>query len=587
MIIRLRILLLLSLIAASATSPTCHAEDDLPWDFDPYRVLIWISGADAADVDGDLGISVRAFLDRDFRALWRTDIVSASSDLATIAQRDFSALDYESLTASDLVLVIKRDHENAARIRFPADIPERLGKILVAEASNEVFRQQLQTSGNEHTRALVGLLQTTSGNVLDSQQMWPEKNTEAMLLPRGVAMDLEPLPKLVELDILGRFGAHFNDYDKVFLVLVENGNGTTTVSAREIDSLMRWPGPIVTESIFNRGQLADAIGRCVTKSFAPVVRLDDVGNKGTAQGRLRAGGLILDETSPANVRTGEFLRPFLRKNDRLGEPTFVGPVDWTYLRTMEKEGPKLSMQIQTGIGGALAGRRNSRTFRVALKIRPTYDDTMLRLHAKGDSLAPLAGYDVYQKDLDTGEFTFIGQTDWDGRLRISKTDVAMRLLYVKNGSFILAKLPLVPGQTQLEVADLVGDDIRLQAEAYIRGVQNAIVDLVAIRKLLAANIQQHIKNGDLERAEELLDELKKQPSYDKLADDMELKKTEITSRNRTEQVKIDRLFAETRTLLIKHINPVFFRELETRLNAAKGMPTGTDTDVKPTTAVNR
>lgn len=582
MITRTSVLLLLLLITAITNSQRCVAEDELPWDFDPYRVMVWVAGVDDAAIEGDLGKSIRAFLDRDFKALWRTDLVAASPSLATIARRDFGALNFGSLTASDLVLVIKRDHENAARIRFPADIPERLGSILVAEASDEGVRQQLQASGSQHTQALINLLKKIPGNVLDLQEKWPEKSTEAMFVPRGIAVNLEPQPKLVELeDIPGRFGALFNDYDKVFLVLVENSNGNMQVSAREIDSLMRWPGPIVSENIFDRRQLADTIGRCVTKSFAPVVSLDEVGTK-EVQGRIRAGGLITDENSPGNIQQGDFLRPFLRKDDRLGEPTFVGPVEWTYLRTLEKNDAKLSLQIQSGIGGALAGRRNSRTHRVALKIRPTYERTILRLHAKGDSLAPLAGYDVYQKDLDSGEFTLIGQTDWDGRLPIEKTDIPMRLLYVKNGSFILAKLPLVPGQTELEVADLVGDDIRLRAEAYIRGVQNAIVDLVAIRKLLAANIRKYIANGELGRAEELLDELKQQPSYDNLADDMELKKTEITSRNRTEQVKIDRLFAETRTLLIKHINPVFFRELETELNAAKGMPTGevsTDAEV--------
>ena len=170
--------------------------------------------------------------------------------------------------------------------------------------------------------------------------------------------------------------------------------------------------------------------------------------------------------------------------------------------------------------------------------------------------------------------TLVGQSDWDGRLEIEKTDVPMRLLYVKNGAAILARLPIVPGQTEFEVADLVGDDIRLQAEAYIRGVQNSIVDLVAIRKLIAANIRGYIQQGDFKKADELFDKLRKEPSYDKLANDMELKKTQITSRNATEQMKIERLFGETRTLLIKHINPGFIRELETELNAAKGMPTG-------------
>lgn len=202
-----------------------------------------------------------------------------------------------------------------------------------------------------------------------------------------------------------------------------------------------------------------------------------------------------------------------------------------------------------------------------------YEDTVLRLHAKGNSLAPLAGYDVFDRHLETKEYALVGQTDWDGRLVIEKSNIPMRLLYVKNGQVVLAKLPMVPGQTEMEVADLIGDDIRLQAEAYVRGVQNAIVDLVAIRKLMAASIRAQLKSGNVDRADELLDELRQQPSYDKLANEIEIRKTKIKSPNRTEQVKIDRMFGETRTLLTKFINPALVRELENEVNAAKGMPT--------------
>ena len=96
----------------------------------------------------------------------------------------------------------------------------------------------------------------------------------------------------------------------------------------------------------------------------------------------------------------------------------------------------------------------------------------------------------------------------------------MLLLYVKNGGAVLARLPLVPGLTETEVADLTGDDMRLQAEAYIRGVQNAIIDLVAIRKLLEARIRMRLTKGQMTEAEDLLRALRDQPTNEKLASDM-------------------------------------------------------------------
>jgi hypothetical protein len=259
----------------------------------------------------------------------------------------------------------------------------------------------------------------------------------------------------------------------------------------------------------------------------------------------------------------------MRKDDRTGEPALLGVVDWTYLHVTEKDQSDVKMKMHSGRAGALAGRRNNRTHRIALKTRPVFPNTTLRLHAKGDPAQPLAGYDIYDKDLETGDYTKVGQTDWDGRLTIEKTENPMRLLYVKNGISVLARLPMVPGQASLETADLVGDDVRLEAESYIRGIQNAIIDLVGIRKLLAMQIRRHIEAKEFEKAQEVLDNLREQPSYDLLADDMAIKQTQIISPNRNEQAKIDQMFGQTRKLLVEHINQSLVNRLDQELIAAR------------------
>jgi hypothetical protein len=168
---------------------------------------------------------------------------------------------------------------------------------------------------------------------------------------------------------------------------------------------------------------------------------------------------------------------------------------------------------------------------------------------------------------------FVGRTDWDGRINIPKSDLAMRLLYVKNGGAVLARLPVVPGQSDLEVADLFGDDQRLRAEAYIRGTQNSIVDLVAIRQLFAAKINLRLKAGQLQEAKELLEALRNEPTYETIAGDMGRKLLQLKGRNSGEQAKIDRMFAQTREMLVKNISPGLIRELEEAVMAAeKGTP---------------
>jgi hypothetical protein len=168
---------------------------------------------------------------------------------------------------------------------------------------------------------------------------------------------------------------------------------------------------------------------------------------------------------------------------------------------------------------------------------------------------------------------FIGRTDWNGRLHVEQTEDPLRLLYVKNGGAVLARLPVVPGFTPFEKADLAGDDMRLEAEAYIRGVENAIVDLVAIRKLLAARVRLRLYKGQMEKAEELVNLLREQPSNEKLANDMGKKQTKylkaIGTRNANQRRKVDDMFKITRELLGKLINPRDLRILEEDLLLAK------------------
>ncbi len=137
-----------------------------------------------------------------------------------------------------------------------------------------------------------------------------------------------------------------------------------------------------------------------------------------------------------------------RKDDRNGKPILIGPMDWAFLLVTEltgHDGRNVEMDFFAGRAGGLQGRKNKRTFRMALKVRAFGDSTMLRLHLQKDPDFPLIGYELYDKELDSTSMTFIGRTDWNGRLLVERNDKPLRLLYVKNGGAVLARLPIVPG----------------------------------------------------------------------------------------------------------------------------------------------
>ncbi len=553
----------------SAAASTEEIEDEAevePWDYSPYKVLVWIVSdeprVNAAAVRGPL----QQFLDRDFAAVWQMDVADAPPAVTNAANRNLSEMSYESITASDPVIAVKRDHVDAVRLRIAANVGEIIKDVYATQGRIDEVRRRAAEIGNKSIDGVSDKLRVVDGDAIAVSKKWEDPATEAIMVSRGMALLLDnPEAKIIPIPLSGLVIEAIDSYDKIFVVRIEKNVSPNTVSVVELDTLMRHFGSMATQQFVQSSEMAATIGRVMIEAFAPVVRIEDAGQK-NAKGLLRAGGLILDDKSPAMIHVGDVLEPMTRKNDRNGNPIQIGPIDWAYLLVTEKEDSLMDMDFHAGRAGGLQGRSNKRTFRMALRSRPFGDSTMLRLHAQKEPDFPLIGYEIYDKNLETGDMSFVGRTDWNGRLDVEAADSPLHLLYVKNGGAILARLPIVPGLQANAVADLSGDDMRLQAEAYIRGVQNAIIDLVAIRELLAARVRLRLRKGEMDEARELLHSLREQPTHERIADDMDKKLTAFLNqpgaKNPNQRRKIDEMFTQTQELLSKQINPEKIRALE-------------------------
>jgi len=573
------------------------AEDATPWDYDPYKVLIWYVNDDDSVDFASLQKQIQAVLDRDFQAVWRVDYAVAPSSVATAAKRGMSSLTYDLITAADPVIAVRRDHPDAVRIRVAKNISDYVPKVYSTEDRAEEVMRKAIAIGNDDFDGIKEKLEIISGDEFAVRELWNETETdalstenagtdssnsegvagsdsskaEAILVSRGIANTLNPEAKLIVPRISDLVGEIIENYDKVFIVSVVNQRSPTEVEVVEFDTLMRHFGPVSKVKSFNRSFLPRAVALGLTKAFGPMVRIENAGQR-SALGLVRAGGLVREkdrESSPAWIRVGDVLEPMTRKNDRNGDPIMIGPLDWAYLHVTELDGHNdrnVQMDFYSGRGGGLQGRKNKRTFKTALKVRPQLDSTEMRLHLQRDPDFPLIGYELYQKDLESGDMTFVGRTNWNGLLVVEPSDERLRLMYVKNGGAILARLPIVPGLYPRVVADLSGDDIRLQAEAYIRGAQNSIIDLVAIRELFKARILLRLERGEMEKAEELLTALRDQPTSEGLYGAIGKKQQEfinlLGTKNANQSRKVDEMFSNTRDLLQKHITPKLVQDLE-------------------------
>ena len=147
-------------------------------------------------------------------------------------------------------------------------------------------------------------------------------------------------------------------------------------------------------------------------------------------------------------------------------------------------------------------------------------------------------------------------------------------VYIKSGDSVLAKLPMVPGLQAVELAQLPDDSLRLQSEAFVRGFQGEILDLIGLRNLLAARIKLYIKDQKLDKAEAVLEELRCLRNYNELRDELstiQRRMLEATGEEvpRAARSRIDRMFQTTRDMLQKYLQDELVAAMERELDAAK------------------
>ena len=165
-----------------------------------------------------------------------------------------------------------------------------------------------------------------------------------------------------------------------------------------------------------------------------------------------------------------------------------------------------------------------------------------------------------------------GLTDWRGMIDIEQSDLPLRLIYVKNGAHLLARIPVVPGYRPLETVPLGSDDKRLEAEAFAKGMESTVMDLVARREILAARIRRRIAEGKRDDARALLEEMKSFQTRADLEQMLASRESALASRDKRQQQYIDQLLAGTRSLLNKYLSPQQLVTLEREISGVQPPP---------------
>ena len=376
-------------------------------------------------------------------------------------------------------------------------------------------------------------------------------------------------------------------FDKLIFARLSEEYVQFFAEARELDCRTRYWGPVRKRTAL-QPELIDARAYdAVLNCFAPLVRVGRKLEDGTVDCVLRAGFLIVEDSSPAQLNERDLLLPITRHNGRDGlpRPNGIVPSPWTFLSVKSTEGGKINCGLHSGVRNSIGAKSSRRKERLALTIDLEGEPTKLVLRTRDEEPQPLVGYEVHSKDpfADSG-FEFLGRSNWDGEIMIQPGASPLRILYVKNGDRVLNRLPVVPGLEDQIFAELHDDSRRLEAEGVVSGVEAKIMDLVAMRAILAASIKRELEQGNIAKAEEIHKLFRELPKQGQLSVELEQQQRRIAASAPDERLRgrIDAVFDNAKSLVITLIDQGQEGRLAAEIATAKSNappptePTGND-----------
>ena len=450
-------------------------------------------------------------------------------------------------------------------------------------------------------------------------------------------MDLEKFTKVarhIQSRLPWQPEALLRENDKVFLASVDKIGESIRIQVKELDAFVRKMGEIASTEVLTKQEIPRAIADLAREAFSPIVRIEETDLK-TAVLRVKAAGLLTKENHPIRVFPGDVILPIVRRDDSNGNPTALQAIPFTFVVVTEKidSVSRLYGAIFTASRGSLSSAKNRRTQRVGLRVNPRYPDSSLKLavqHSPGNSVV---GAEVYRRTPGGDDLQMVGRTDWRGILPIGiqdlptiqydppseskiagiaharklatepvsppeyrvidtsvpvlsnnsppkkpkgfiKINLPLYLYYVKNGDTLLARLPIVNGMKPIEQADLPDDRRRLETEAFLKGLQGEVLELVIRRKILESRIRQEIRKKDLVKAEKFLEELKRVKSFETMSEQIEGIQRRALSIDRGPILsgvtkRIETMLDTTRQLMQKYLQDTLVRTLENAILDAK------------------
>jgi hypothetical protein len=382
-------------------------------------------------------------------------------------------------------------------------------------------------------------------------------------------LDVAAAPRRLELAMLGDIEsitaadlpAEALKKDKVMLLAIAVGDPQIELAVREYDVATQLWNTTVWRKCGQSSALNHTAFDALLAVFAPLARIEKV-DGGSVVIRLRAGSIRRRDPSVPAVQPGTVFRPVLVAGKSSAE---IIPVAWTFLWPGKIDGPLLECRLETGLKGSALPDFHPLRERLALGVTPADQAVQLKVVSPGDQSAAQPDLDIFATAPGEPAEHFVGRTDRSGVVRIPPSGQALRILLVKQGDQVLARLPVVAGLNPEMVVTVSGDSGRLTAEQFLLATRDVLIDTAARRELLIARIRAHMERDEADKARKLQTELKGLPTAERLTAEIDTQERRLWPKGKPASGSLVSGFAELRTLVQKHLHKQPIDDLDAEL----------------------
>ncbi len=355
--------------------------------------------------------------------------------------------------------------------------------------------------------------------------------------------------------------------DKVLLLAIERDEHGWRVRGRDVDQRTRTISNPVEQSVTQAARLDEALWETLLASFAPLTIVEHVD---ADKVRLRVRAALLQEADhPLLIRPLDTLQPLVRYDDREGRPRQISTVDWTLLQVNEVQGNIAHATLYSGFQRPLGGRRRGRVETLALRVQGAQRATRLKIISRSEPRRPLAGYDVLAYAPPNKTTRLVGRSDQRGEVLLESADAALQMLIVQHGEERLARVPWLTGRAPTALVEVANDEVRLEVEGLMTGVQEQVVDHVAQRQLALSRARRRLDDGELDGAQGILDQLRRSELSDPLGRQLRDYQQRLKSPDPQVQAKLQRLFDDTQQAVTRFLDPREINDLDREIKAAR------------------